>query len=389
MANLSGKYAIVGIGQTKKLGKVPEMSTMALHLECMKYALDDAGLKKEQIDGFVSNQPLSDPAHVYATQVAHYFGIHPRYCTDLAFGGATPILMVEHACMAIEAGLADYVMCVHARSQRTSAQFPKHGKLGGTEVDWTAPFGLVGAPAMHAFAARRHMHEFGTTSAQLAEVAVSTRYHASLNPTAEMRTPITVEDVLNSRWITEPLHLLDCCLNSDGGGAVIVTTAERAQSLPAQPIYILGFGSNTPHADFLEAPSHTTLGGAVSSKMAYQMAGLGPKDMQFAEIYDCFTITTMITLEDYGFCQKGEGGSFVQGGRIRLGGELPVNTHGGLLSQAHIEGELHILEAVQQLRHDITPAERQVPNATVGIVSGHGGNLHCHTSLILSNQRPS
>jgi acetyl-CoA acetyltransferase len=183
----------------------------------------------------------------------------------------------------------------------------------------------------------------------------------------------------------KPFHLLDCCLVSDGGGAVIVTSAERARDLPRRPVYVLGFGTGH-RPDMLESPSLTTLGGARSSAQAYRMAGLEPKDMQFAEIYDCFTGIVLITLEDYDFCAKGEGGPFVEDGRIELGGQLPVNTHGGLLSQAHVEGMLHITEAVKQLRGGEVEPERQVPDARLGIVSGHGANLSAHATLILSNE---
>ena len=279
----------------------------------------------------------------------------------------------------------DWLRLVHAHKQATGRQEPRRGDLYNGKEDYEEPFGLLGAPAQHASAAARHMHEFGTTSEQLAAIAVACRKHAALNPAAQMRTPITIEDVLNSRWIVKPFHLLDCCLVSDGGGAVIVTSAERARDLLRRPVYVLGFGTGH-RPDMLESPSLTTLGGARSSAQAYRMAGLEPRDMQFAEIYDCFTGIVLITLEDYGFCAKGEGGPFVEDGRIELGGQLPVNTHGGLLSQAHVEGMLHITEAVKQLRGGEVEPERQVPDARLGIVSGHGANLSAHATLILSNE---
>jgi acetyl-CoA acetyltransferase len=183
--------------------------------------------------------------------------------------------------------------------------------------------------------------------------------------------------------IVAPLRLLDCSLESDGGGAVLVTSAERARDFPKKPVAILGMGQHHPHFSLLDAPTLTTLGGKKSSETAYKMSGLGPKDMNFAQIYDCFTITSLITLEDYGFCKKGEGKDFVKNGRITIGGRLPLNTHGGLLSQAHLEGQLHITEAVKQLRGNEVEPERQVANAQVGIVSGHGGSLAMHATLIL------
>jgi acetyl-CoA acetyltransferase len=212
------------------------------------------------------------------------------------------------------------------------------------------------------------------------------RKHAVLNPAATMRQPITLADHQASRWVVKPLHLLDCSLISDGGGAFIVASAERARDLAKRPVYIAGMGQHHPRNSLMESDVLTTGGGKVSSERAYRMAGLAPRDMDFAEIYDCFTITVLVTLEDYGFCPKGEGGRWVQDGRIELGGELPVNTHGGLLSQAHIEGMFHITEAVKQLRGGEVEPERQVADAKLGIISGHGGGFATHSTLILSNE---
>jgi acetyl-CoA acetyltransferase len=342
-------------------------------------------LRPSDVNGVLCDQPNNSPQRSYALTVAHAAGIPVTYATDLAMGGATPVASVAHAIMAIEAGLCDTVVCVHAQKQATGRLEPRRGDLRNGKEDYEEPFGLLGAPAQHASAAARHMHEYGTTGEQLAAVAVAFRKHASMNAAAQMRTPISVDDVMNSRWIVKPFHLLDCCVVSDGAGAVVVTSAERARDLPKRPAYVWGFG--TGHLpDTLESPTLTTLGGAQSSKVAYRMAGVGPKDMDFAEVYDCFTAIAMITLEDYGFCQKGEGGAFVENGRIEIGGELPVNTHGGLLSQGHVEGMLHITEAVKQLRGGEVEPERQVKNARVGIVSGHGATLSCHATMIVSNE---
>jgi len=219
----------------------------------------------------------------------------------------------------------------------------------------------------------------------MAAVAVAMRRHASLNDSATMRMPITIADVLASRWIVKPFHLLDCCLVSDGGGAIVVTSSARARDLPRPPVYISGFGEGHTLGP-LESPMLTTLGGRQASQSAYEMAGVGPKDIDFAELYDCFTAIAIVTLEDYGFCAKGEGGPWVENGRIEIGGELPVNTHGGLLSHGHVEGMLHITEAVKQLRGNSVEPARQVANANRGIVSGHGANLSAHATLILSRQ---
>ncbi len=381
MANVSGKYAIVGVGETL-VGKRPEASTHSLHLEAIRNCLEDAGIKASQVDGLLTNQPLNDAHRSYAVRLAHMAGIDPTYATDLALGGATPIALVQDAVMAINAGMANTVICVHARKRATPDPTPGYPIRMGDEA-WEQPWGQFAAVATHAFAAQRHMYEYGTRSEDLAEIAVSTRKHACLNKNATMRKPITVADHQASRRIVDPLRLLDCSLESDGGGAVLVTSAERARDFPKPPVLILGMGQHHPHFSLMDAPSLTTLGGRKSSETAYRMAGLSPKEMDFAQIYDCFTITTLITLEDYGFCAKGEGKDFVKGGRIEVGGELPVNTHGGLLSQAHLEGMLHVTEAVKQLRGNEVEAERQVANARAGIVSGHGGNLCMHSTLIL------
>ncbi|MBM4261151.1 MAG: thiolase family protein [Deltaproteobacteria bacterium] len=384
MGNPSGKCAIVGMGETV-VGKRPDATTNSLHLEAIKASLDDAGIKASQVDGLLTNQPLNDSHRSYAVKLASMAGIDPLFATDLALGGATPIAMVQHAVLAIEAGMATTVVCVHARKRSTADPTPGHPIRRGDE-HWEEPWGHFSAAGGHAFAASRHMYEFGTKSEDLAEIAISTRKHASLNKNATMRKPITLEDHQNSRMICAPLRLLDCSLESDGGGAVVVTSAEHAKDFPKKPVLILGLGQHHPHSSLMNAATLTTLGGKKSSELAYKMAGLKPKDMHFAQLYDCFTITSMITLEDYGFCKKGEGKDFVKNGRITIGGEIPLNTHGGLLSQAHLEGQLHITEAVKQLRGNEVEPERQVKDAKVGIVSGHGGSLAMHATMILGVQ---
>lgn len=384
MSNLSGKYAIAAIGETT-VGKRPEATTNSLHLEAIRACLEDSGITAAEVDGFLTNQPLTDAHRSYAVRLAHMAGITPRFATDLALGGATPIAMVQNAVMAIEAGMATMVICVHARKRATPDPTPGYPIRSGDE-HWEQPWGHFSATATHAFAATRHMHDFGTTSEDLAQVAVSTRKHACMNANATMRKPMTIGDHQSSRMIVAPLHLFDCSLESDGGAAILVTSLERAKDLPKKPVLVLGMGQHHPHSSVLDAPTLTTLGGKKSSEMAYGMAGLGPKDMDFAQLYDCFTITTLITIEDYGFCNKGEGKDFVKNGRIEVGGELPVNTHGGLLSQAHLEGIMHVTEAVKQLRGNEVEPERQVKDARTGVVSGHGGSLCMHASLVLGVQ---
>lgn len=384
MSNLSGKYAIVGIGETE-VGKRPEATTNSLHLEAIRLCLDDCGLDASQVDGFLTNQPLTDAHRSYAVRLAHMAGINPNFATDLALGGATPVAMIQNAVLALEAGMANYVVCVHARKRATPDPVPGFPIRSGDE-HWEHPWGHFSAVAGHAFAATRHMHDFGTSSEDLGQIAVSTRKHACMNQNATMRKPMTVEDHQASRMVVEPLHLFDCSLESDGGAALLVTSLERARDLPKRPVLVLGMGQHHPHSSLLDAPTLTTLGGKQSSERAYEMAHLQPTDMDFAELYDCFTITTLITIEDYGFCAKGEGKDFIKDGRIEVGGEIPVNTHGGLLSQAHLEGIMHVTEGVKQLRGDEVEPERQVKDARCGIISGHGGSLAMHASLILGVQ---
>ena len=379
--HLRDKYAIVGIGETK-FGKLPGVSGMSLILEACKKAIEDSGMKKEEVDGLVTQQPMFDPTFMYSTWVAKYLGIkNLNFTTDLNVGGATPILMVTVAVMAIDAGLCNAVICVFGENIRTSHLTPKHGKqrLGGEDFEY--PFGMLMPGPGYAMACRRHMHEYGTTHEQLGAIAVAMRKHASLNETAQMRDPITLEDYLNSPWYYHPFRLLDICLMSDGACAVLVTSAERAKDLKHRPVYIMGFGSHHIHRFIMNAESLTETGAKISGERAFKMAGITVKDIDFAEIYDCFTYTLLVQLEDYGFCKKGEGGPFVEGGRIEIGGELPVNTHGGLLSHAHIDGMNHITEAVKQLRGDCGP--RQVKDAEICLVSGNGGILDTHTTLIL------
>ena len=326
----------------------------------------------------IDGQPavLSNPA---AAQAA---GIAPSYATDLGMGGASPAASVAHAAMAIGASLCETVVCVHAQKQATGHAEARHGQVWNGTEEYEEPFGAVGAIPMHAAAAARHMHEYGTTSEQLAAVALACRRHAALNAAAAMRTPIGVADVLASRWVGQPYHLLDCCLSSDGAGAVGGPTPERARSMRKAPRHMPGLGPRHPGSIY-EAPTRTTLGGARAASRAFGMAGITTADVDVAELYDCFTAIVVITLEDYGFCAKGEGGAFVEGGRIELGGALPVNTHGGLLSAGHVEGMQHITEAVKQLRGGEVEPERQVRGARVAVVSGHGAALGAHATLLL------
>ncbi len=376
-----GPCAIVGSAETD-VGKLPGRSGLDLRLEAAVKAMADAGLDKHDVDGVITHQPRRNPVQNYSALLAERLGIEPAYVTDVSLSGAASTSMVLNAVSAIQAGLCTTVLCVNGDSTSAYRGQPAKGRLAAIGEDFRSPFGADGAPVMYALAAARHMHEYGTTSEQFGAVAVAWRKHACLNPNAQMRTPITIEDHQASRFIVEPLRLLDCSLVSDGAGALIVTTAERARNLARPPVHVLGMGNACRFEEMSYNVPITTTAAPEAARRAFAMAGVEPRDVDFAELYDCFTPVVVMTLEDYGFCGKGEGGAFVEGGRIELGGELPVNTHGGLLSQAHIGGMLHITEAVTQLRHEA--GDRQVDDAKIGVVSGQCGELGIHVTLVLA-----
>ena len=385
--SLRGAAAIVGIGDTA-VGKLPGWTATGLTVEAARLALADAALDKSAIDGLVTCDSMVEPHMYHAEMVAQTMRIRPRWCMTLSAGGATNFTAVHHAAAAIAAGQCSTVLIVSADVLRTGLTPERaQAQMSSTgDPDFEAPYGLP-VPGSYALVARAHMHAYGTTAEQLARVAVTTRAHAALNPAAEKRTPITVDDVLASRMIADPLHLLDCSLVSDGGSAVIVTAAERARDFPHPPVLLLGAGEGRSHEHVSQAPSLVTSAARESGRRAYDMARLGPADVDFAELYDCFTPVVLVELEDLGFCPKGEGGPFVADGHTALGGSLPTNTHGGLLSHAHPgnPGSMFALtEAVRQLRGDA--GERQVRRAEIGLVHGQGGILSSHCTLVLGRE---
>lgn len=384
MMGWSKQIAIVGIGETN-VGVVPDRTSLQMYAEVTKKAIEDAGLRKEDIDGVITGGTFLKSHFMHNAVFGEYLRIKPRYSSTLQLGGMTYCHAVMEAAGAIEAGLCETVLIAAADPFLSAGRDAAIAMMAAFfDHEYELPFGFV-TPAMFALAARRHMHEFGTTREQLAQVAVSVRKHASLNPLAQFRQPITIEDVLNSKEICSPLRLLDCSPVSDGAGALIVTTGERAKDLRKPPVYLLG-GGEGHELEYTDPNRDLTRSAAMTSgRIAFQMAGLTPSDMDFAEIYDCFTITLLIHLEDLGFCGKGEGGPFVEGGRIEIGGEIPVNTHGGLLSHGHPgvpAGIFHIIEAVKQLRREVEP-ERQVPDPEVCLVHGNSGLFRDAATIIL------
>ncbi len=383
MSFYHGRIAIAGVAESD-YGRVPHMTEMEIHSQALWRALNDSGLHKNDIDAvFCSSHSLGMPT----VMLCEYLQLFPRYSDTTSIGGSSFEAHLNHAVAAIRAGKCEVALITYASNQLSS-----RGRIIGTgarpatipEATYEAPYGntLVGAYAM---AARRHMHEYGTTSEQLAEIAVVTRRHAMLNPLAMYREPISIQDVLNSRMIADPLHLLDCCVVSDGGGAVLVTTEERARDLKQKPIFVLGSSESHTHAHISQMPDMTVTAAAVTAPRAFTEAGITPSDIDMAMIYDSFTITVLLLLEDLGFCKKGEGGAFVQDGRIALGAQLPINTDGGGLSSNHpgMRGIFLIIEATRQLRGQCGP--RQVEGAKLAVAHGSGGLLSSQATTILGN----
>ena len=378
--------AIVGIGESR-IGKVPDRSALQLQADAAGAALADAGLKMSDIDGLLTTPVRVEHWNMPCGVVAHHLGIRPAYLATVDLAGASGAAMIHQAALAIASGQCSTVLCVAGQnllSHGSRAKAVKSMAEGGSaHPQFEVPYGPL-IPSLYALVAQRHMHEYGTTPEQLAEVAVTIRRHAGLNPNAHKREPITVDDVLKSRMITSPLHVLDCALVSDGAAAAIVTSAARARDLKRKPVHLLGQGYGLRHSHIGDTEL-TTTGAVDSGRDAFRTAGLTPADVDVAQIYDCFTITVIVELEDLGFCKKGEGGRFVEGGRIALGGELPVTTHGGLLSCCHPGlggGFFHVLEAVRQLRGEA--GERQVKDAKVSLVHGNGGVISIHCTLLLA-----
>ncbi len=388
MESLRGKVAIVGAADTE-VGVVPHLSATQMYVKAAKLALEDAGITKEDVDGLITCNSWVEPYLYHAEMIAEYMQIFPRYCLNVATGGGTTLAIMQHAATAIASGVCNTVLITMADNMLSGLSRDKAIEAMSTagHAQFERPYGPP-IPAFYALIAQAHMHAYGTTSEQLAAVSVACRKHASMNPAAQMRTPITVEDVLNSKIIAAPLHLLDCSLVSDGGAAIIMTSAERAKDFKKKPVYMLGVGEGHSHEHISQARSLTTSAAKEAGERTYAMAGLGPKDIDVAELYDCFTPVVIVELEDLGFCPKGEGGRFVEDGRIELGGELPINTHGGMMSHCHPghPGSMFSMtEAIFQLRNECGP--RQVKDAEVAFVHAQGGIMSTHCSMILAKER--
>jgi acetyl-CoA acetyltransferase len=374
-----GKAAIVGAAESD-LGEVgPGFTPLDLIGQATDRALADAGLNKEDVDGLFSASAYYSMATVSAGE---YLGIRPRYSDATNMGGSSFVSHLLHAAAALEAGLCEVALVTYASTQRSGGGFRG---LSEPPDPYETPYGPRYPVSMYALAASRHMHEYSTTREQLAEVAVAAREWAKLNPKAFKRDDLTVEDILASRMVSSPLSILDCCLVTDGGGALLVASAERAKDLRKPPVYLLGAGEAHWHRNISQMPDLTVTAAADSGRRAYEMAGVGPEAVDVAMLYDAFTINPILFLEDLGFCEKGEGGAFVEGGRIAPGGELAINTNGGGLSYNHpgMYGLLLLIEAVRQLRGECS--ERQVEGAAVALAHGNGGVLSSQVTAVLGS----
>lgn len=382
-AELRDRTCIVGIGETAYT-RGTKKSALELALEASVSAVEDAGIKPEAIDAVIL--PGGAGGGGTAGDFIANLGLQDlHYTASLQeMGGAMSVSAVECAASALAAGIAHYVLiplCSRFYSGRRARQVnsdPGTGLQSATTIrDYYAPFGVAAPPQHYAWMAQRHMNLYGTTHEQLGAVAVAMRKHAQMHPNAVMKSiPMTLEDYLASRWVSYPYRLLDCCLETDGAAALLMSTADRAKDARSRPIYVMGVASGHPYPphDLPNRDDILKMGLDYCAQRGFEMAGVTPKDMDFAQIYDCFTGQLLLQLEAAGFCKRGEAGPFIEHGRIELGGELPVNTHGGLLSQAHNAGMNHVVEAVVQLRHEA--GKRQVNDAEVGLVTGWGGHGH-------------
>lgn len=375
--SLRGETAVVGVGLTE-FGGLPGHSHMEIMAKAIDKAITDAGIHKDEIDGIFSANFVE---MLTPLTVAEYLGINPTYMDGTNTGGSVFVNSMQSAAAALSLGLCNVALICYGSNSATGPF--THPPAMHTVEDVYRPRNPI---TPYALAANRHMHEFGTTKEQLAEVAVSARAWAQLNPAATMRDPLSVEDVINARMIVDPLGKFDCCLISDGGAAMIMVRKDRAQDFPKKPVYMLGVGSRTDHNLISCMPDLTTTAAKEAAAAAFAMAGVSPADIDVVELYDAFTINTILFLEDMGFCEKGEGGAFVSNGNIAPGGSLPVNTNGGGLSCVHpgMYGMFLMIEAVQQLRGEC--GERQVDNAKLAACNGSGGFLASQVSAIFGTQ---
>jgi acetyl-CoA acetyltransferase len=375
------RVAIAGVGLSGLPGS-PDATPYALHAQASRIALEESGLKRSDIDGFAS----AGLGAIQPLEVAEYMGLKPRWIDSTGVGGATWEVMAAHAADAIAEGRADVILLAYGSTARTDLR----KKLRTANLDWgtrgpqqfEAPFGHT-LIAKYAMAARRHMHDYGTTLEQLAEIAVSARFNASLTPFASFRDLIDIATVLDGPMIADPFTKLQCCIRSDGGAAVIMVAEDRVRDLPVKPVWVLGSAEAGSHVSMSQWDDFTVSPAAMTGPVAFGRAGIRPDEIDVAQIYDAFTYMALITLEDLGFCKKGEAGPFVEDGKLRVGGAFPVNTDGGGLSACHpgMRGLFLVVEAARQLRGGC--GDRQVSEAKLACVSGTGGWFCSSGTMIL------
>jgi acetyl-CoA acetyltransferase len=375
---MTQRAVIAGIGHTA-FGRLPDRSAFDLEAEASKRAIEDAGLTPQDIDGLITDpgpaQGILDGITPHYLALGQYLGLDPAYTGSDILGGASSVAIIQRALLAVEAGLCSVCLCVYGDSALSTPGSFSYGR--GDD----AAFGLFGAVGIHALAAQRHMHRWGTRPEHLAEVAIAARAHAAQTPHAQKQDLLTLDQYMTADFIVEPLKRPDCCLMSDGAAAVLVTSADRAADLRQAPTKILGHGQASSLSTWSSPEHFDELPAARCGPEAFKRAGLAPDDIDLAMLYDCFTIVVLMQLEDYGFCEKGEAGGFVEGGRIGPSGSLPVNTSGGLLAEGYGGGMLHVIEAVRQLRGEA--GLRQIKDAETALVSGHGLGMNTHSTLLL------
>ncbi|WP_227870779.1 thiolase family protein [Orrella marina] len=371
---MRGKYVIAGIGNTAfgKLG----LDTVTLNVMACKAALEDAGVDKVDVDALLLKTPTSAKEILYGQKVAQAMGMQPRWGGAWDQGGAANLTLINIAMMAIETGQCEIALVSYADNPR-SGNRQVYGRPRGND----AAYGWFSTAAGYGMIHRAHVAQYQTDPRAFGEFAIAVRKHGAQNPNAQLQKAISMDDYLASAWVVDPLRRDDCCLVSDGAAAVVVMSAEKARQLQVrEPVPILGIGGAQESYDVHLRPCLTTTQAARSAKLAFEMAGVKPADISVAQIYDCFTITGLMTLEDYGFCDKGGVYEFVRDGQIQHGGRLPVNTSGGLLSETGTPGLPLVLEAVRQVRGS---ANLQVPDVRYSLVSNQGGTMHTHATMIL------
>jgi acetyl-CoA acetyltransferase len=376
---LRDRAAIAGIGYTE-FSKNSGVSTLELGLRAVTAALEDAGLPVSEVDGLATHR-VGDSA--MPATLAASLGIDDlKFFVDLFGGGSASHSIVGQAALAVASGVANTIVCYRALNARSEFRMGGSGRPAPdqAEFQYQVPYGYLAPPQQFAMAARAHMLQYGTTHEQLGQIAVQQRANAVDNERALMRKPITLDDYLASRWVVEPFRLFDCCLETDGAVALVVTTPERARDLRKPPVWISAAAWGTGQTLYAD-PIATQTAAARMAPRLFEMAGVGPADIDVAELYDCFTYSVVVQLEDYGFCAKGDGGPFAASGALASGGALPVNTHGGFLSEGYVHGLNHVCEAVSQLRGEA--GSRQVEGAEVALSTSQPGYISGNTSALI------